>query len=220
MFKLDKRLKAIIDNIPDNSIIADIGTDHGKIAVGAIVKNKARFSIATDISHKSLNKAKILASTYTIQDKISFREGDGLDILDSNEADTLIISGMGAKEIIAIIDRSVIVFDTYIFVPHQDTPMLRKYLSNCLYKITKDYIVECRGKYYNIIVAKKCNKEVRLNYQQLMLGQSSSSNNDYINYINNEFVKLKRLLEKMPKEDNKHRELTKYYDLLEKERNE
>lgn len=213
MLRLDKRLKEILAAIPYGSYIVDIGTDHGKIPVSSILKGISIKAIATDISAKSLEKSRILVNKYGLSDKIELRLGDGLDIINPNEADTLIISGMGAQEIISIIDRSDIIFNTYIFTPHQETVKLREYLTSNKYEIISDRKVKAENKFYDIIICKSGIRE--LSYRELMLGISNDySNKDFIDFIDYEVLRVNKLLGFVPENTDNHNKLERYYTLL------
>ena len=54
--KLSNRLMAIANFVPKNSIVADIGTDHGYIPVYLVENNISKKVIGTDISKGSLDK--------------------------------------------------------------------------------------------------------------------------------------------------------------------
>ena len=64
--KLDGRLRAVVDNI-EGEVVADIGCDHGKVAVCALAEKRVVKAIACDISSKSLDKAVALAKTYELE---------------------------------------------------------------------------------------------------------------------------------------------------------
>jgi len=196
MPKLDRRLQAILDNIPAGSRIIDIGCDHGKIPVQAVLSGKAISAVATDISPKSLEKTVRLSEICMVSDKIVTRCGDGLKVINEEEGDTLIIAGMGAREIIEILKESKISFNTYIFVPHRESVRLREYLSDNGFFIFRDYKVKSGGKYYDIMVGRQ--GERKLSYKELMLGQSSLENQDYIDFLSHEKDKIQRLSELKP----------------------
>lgn len=148
MLKLDKRLAAIASEV-DGERLADIGADHGKIVVFCLQSGKAKRAYAVDISSKSLEKARMLAERCGVSDRVQFIEGDGLQKIE--DADCVVIAGMGGYEIIKILSEKKL--DTkYILVPHQDAAALRKFLSNNGFQAQKDYIVSEGGRFYDIIV--------------------------------------------------------------------
>lgn len=154
MLKLGTRLNAVLQEINFVDAIADIGTDHGKIVVGAILCNRAKRAFAVDISEKCLSKARSLALEKGVEDRITFLTGDGLAPL-SDKVNTVVVAGMGGLETIKILQSdNRAIAEKYIFVPHQDAYLLRKYLKENKFFIEKDYVIY-DGKFYDIIVAVK-----------------------------------------------------------------
>lgn len=212
MLKLDKRLEAILQCIPKGCRLIDLGCDHGKISVSALVNNIANIVIATDISAPSLDKTRKLGLKYDVNSRLELRLGDGLDIIDDNEADTLLIAGMGAREIISILDRSKLRFSTYIFTPHQETVKLRLYLVNNGYNIISDNKVKSAEKFYDIIV---CVKGLgKANYKELMLGKSDDTNEDYREFILYEKHRLEWLTSIKPQNTPEYEEIIRYQGLI------
>ncbi|NLL56593.1 MAG: SAM-dependent methyltransferase [Clostridiales bacterium] len=191
MIKLDNRLKAILKEIDNVEVVADIGCDHGKLIVSAILSQKAKKGIAVDISNESLKKAQILASEYDVIDKLIFLNGDGFLPIKDN-IDIAVISGMGAREIVKILAQKDIA-NKYILVPHQDTYILRQYLRENSFFVIKDYIVK-EQKFYPVIVAEKGNN----NYtdREIYLGKNLPSTPVYNEWKNLRFKTIKKIIEK------------------------
>lgn len=161
---LSKRLQKIADLVPKNSNVCDIGTDHGYIPVYLTKKGISKKVIGTDISKGSLDKIIDLIEREKLGDLIEVRLGDGLNILNLNEVDTLIIAGMGGILISQILeDGKNIVEDieNYILQPMIGAKELRKYLLKNHFKITHEDLVFEEGKYYEIIFAKKGQQEIK-----------------------------------------------------------
>ena len=89
------RLNEIFNLVDKNSIVADIGTDHGIIPIMLSKFNLAKKIIATDISENSLNKLKEKLKQNDNINNIETRVSDGLNSFFEYEIDTIIISGMG-----------------------------------------------------------------------------------------------------------------------------
>ncbi len=149
MLKLDKRLAAIASEV-DAKCLADIGADHGKVVVFCLNNNKAHRAYAVDISQKSLQKARLLAEKHGVADKIKFVVGDGLQKID-NDADCIVIAGMGGFEIIKILSQRKL-NAKYILAPHQDAAALRRFLNDNAFFVQKDYFVAVGKRFYDIIV--------------------------------------------------------------------
>lgn len=151
MINLDPRLKAVLNEIQPCEVIADIGADHGKIAVSAKLAGLAKKVIASDISEPSVAKARNLASQYGAE--VDIRVGEGVTSLCATEYDTVIIAGMGGLEILSILNKAIKNFNRYIFAPHTKAYELRKFLSEKDILPIRDYKVFANGKYYDIISA-------------------------------------------------------------------
>lgn len=215
---LDKRLSAILERIPEGARLIDVGCDHGKLGAEAIVTGRAKNVISTDISLKSLDKAVKLISGLGIGDKMITRNGDGLEPIEAGEGDTLVIAGMGSREIIGILERSKLIFTTYIFSPHSETPEFRKYLASSGYSLKSDDIVKSGGKFYAIIVAAR--GADTLSYREIMLGRGDRKNSDYRDFILFELKRTEKLPEIIPREDICYQELNCYRKLLNEEIND
>ncbi|MBE6081340.1 MAG: SAM-dependent methyltransferase [Tissierellaceae bacterium] len=156
--KLSPRLTTILNFVPHNSIVGDIGTDHGYIPVYLIYNRISKKVIATDISKDSLDKAKDYSKKCGLEKDIETRVGDGLEILKPFEVDTLIIAGMGGLLINEILDKGKKITDSvinFIFQPMGASDELRKYLINNNFKIIDERLAREGDKYYEIIFAQR-----------------------------------------------------------------
>ena len=129
--KLSDRMQVIADHVEAGDIVADIGTDHGQIPVWLFARGICPRAILSDISEGSIRKAEETAAAYQFGRGLSFRTGDGLQVLESGEADTVIIAGMGGKLIRQILDRDrehTMSFRKFIMQPRKGSGPLRKWL--------------------------------------------------------------------------------------------
>ena len=103
MYTLSERLKVIADKITGGRV-ADIGTDHAYLPIYLIKTGKASRVLACDIKEKPLqNAAKNIQKTNT--ENIELRLSDGLAGVGADEADTIVIAGMGGEVIAGILNR-------------------------------------------------------------------------------------------------------------------
>lgn len=188
--RLDARLRAILNEICCDTL-ADIGCDHGKIAVGALLENRAAKAIAADISGASLNKCRILGDECGVSDRLDCRLGDGFAPIQEGEADLAVIAGMGGREIIKILSQTDY-RGKLVIVPHQDTDKLRQYISG-KYAVNKDFVINCRGKFYSIIVV----SEGSYNYAQedILFGPDMPHSQDYLDMLAYEKDKLSKIMD-------------------------
>lgn len=147
--RLGERLAAVLSLIEGGVKIADIGTDHGKLPVEALFSGRASEATATDISEKSLSKARLLAEKEGVP--LRCLVGDGLSPLRKEDAEVVVIAGMGGAEIVKILREAPCEFPRYIFVPHKNAPLLRAYLKERNGCITRDIAVK-EGKHFYFVI--------------------------------------------------------------------
>ena len=147
--KLGARLETVLSLIEGGASLADIGTDHGKLPVAALLSGIARRAVAVDISEKSLMKARVLAEEAGVTMRCV--RGDGLTPLSEEDADTVVIAGMGGAETVKILEEAPCRFGTYLFVPHKNAPLLRSYLREKNARILRDIVVK-EGKHFYFVI--------------------------------------------------------------------
>ncbi len=100
---LDARLAAAAYVRPGH-IAADIGCDHGKLSAWLAGSGCCPFVFACDLREGPLQKARMTCAPWA--DKIQFRLGSGLSVLQPGEATEIIIAGMGAETVLEILDAA------------------------------------------------------------------------------------------------------------------
>ncbi|RKD34718.1 tRNA (adenine(22)-N(1))-methyltransferase [Thermohalobacter berrensis] len=218
--KLSPRLKAITKFIKYNSIVADIGTDHGYIPVYLIENNISKKVIASDVNEGPLNNAKAFITKKGFEEKIETRLGNGLKVLQPDEVDTVIIAGMGGTLIKNILDKSKRITETinnFIFQPMVDSYNLRKYLYENNYKIIDEKLVKEGERIYEIIYVEH-GKDYLENEIYLLVGKKLIENKDPYakEFIQNKIQKYEGIMKKVEK--SKTVESKKKYEKLKRER--
>ena len=157
---MSERLKAIANMVPRCQTAADIGCDHGKVAVMLIENHTARHVICSDISEKSLEKAKKTALQNGISRGISFRTGSGLQVLQQSEADAVVMAGMGGELIVRILEEETTKIPDVLVISCNSHPnAVRRWLCQNGYQI-KDEDLICEGRRcYPVILAGKGESE-------------------------------------------------------------
>ena len=182
---LSKRLDTIAQMI-DTSNVYDVGCDHALLDI-YLTKEKNINCIAIDKSKDCVKKAINNCSKYNVDIKVLCN--DGLNNIDLLQDSTVVISGMGTKNIINIIKNKDI--ETLICQSNKNIYELRKNICNLGYYI-KDEKIIFDDKYYIIMKFKKGKKEY--SDKQYFLGPILLNNKDdiYINYLK----RLKKIIEK------------------------
>ncbi len=150
---LDNRLKSIADEIPHNSKVADIGTDHGYLIAYLAAMGKISRGYACDINEKPLKSAEKTMRQYGVTDKVNCLLGSGLSALSPDDVDTIVIAGMGGELILSILKESHWNFSCkrLLLQPMTKAEKLRTELSSLGFKIEKEIIVN-EGKFvYSIM---------------------------------------------------------------------
>ena len=156
---VSKRIEFIIENLDKVDTIADIGTDHGYVPLIALEREICNKAIACDINKDPLDKAKLNAILEGAGDELEFRLGGGFEPLNINEANEVVIAGMGGNLIRDILEadiEKVKSVDCLVLVPAQNPEVLREYLYNNNYEIIKEDLCFDEGIYYELfkVIAK------------------------------------------------------------------
>lgn len=154
MLKLSERLSAVASLVKTDSVIADIGTDHGFLPVYLCKHGIIKGAIAADVNEGPLNSCRLLVGREGLGDRINVRISDGLDSLHPEEFDTVIIAGMGGELIADILSRCSYLSEKHIILNPMTHPELaRKFLYDNGYEINNDFIVRDRQHYYSVFDA-------------------------------------------------------------------
>ena len=157
MMELSKRLTWILSKMDKCDVIMDVGTDHGYIPIELIRRNIANKVIASDINKEPLKKAKINISLEGLSNKINLRLGGGLEPLNNNEVQGILIAGMGGNLIRDILKNDISKvknIDYLILQPAQNPEVLREYLYTENYEVIDEDICLDEGKYYELFKVK------------------------------------------------------------------
>ncbi len=191
--KLMPRLQKIYDIIRPCSVAADIGTDHAYIPVCLCLSGKCERAIASDVGKGPLERAKSTALQYGAEN-VSLRLGSGLSTLAQNEADTIIIAGMGGILISDILDGSKETAKNakqLVLQPMTAAPELREYLNRNGYIIEKEYLVREDEKIYSIMSV-SVGVDSPYTKAELYMGKAFEKNELYLAYKNERLKKLDR----------------------------
>ena len=180
------RIETIYSYIDENDKVVDVGCDQAKLSIMLSQRNQS--SIAVDISEKVIEKAKRNIKS----DLIDLRVSNGLENVNSNEVDTLVLSGMGTHTILEIISKSNIKFKKIITISNNYHSILRERMNNLGYKIELEEIIKEKNKYYNLILFIRGNNN--LTEEEILLGKNHVNKElykEYLNYLLKKYNKIK-----------------------------
>lgn len=194
---ISARLRTIASLVKDNSSIVDVGCDHGLLDI-YLTKYKNVRCVASDNKASCLNNAISNIKKYDLEDKIKTILCDGVEGINLDTIDTVIISGMGTDTIINIIKNKNI--NHMIIQSNNNLYELRKKITNMGYMIINEVVV-FEYKYYVIIEFIKGNKkynELELRYGPILL---KNNNKEYFTYLYNKLNNIKKKNKNLPFKD-------------------
>ena len=171
---LSVRLTAIYDLLRPGTKIADIGTDHALLPIHAAHTGLFGNITATDVSPAPLSRAKTAVERSGFSSCITLRLCDGLSGLDENEADDIIIAGMGGeliRDILKAAPHFYLPDKRFILQPMSRDWALREYLSTAGFPILKEVLAKENGRLFIIIHCSWDGIPYPLTQQQLLFGQ-------------------------------------------------
>lgn len=158
--KINDRLKHIGDLVEANSFCLDIGCDHAFLDIYLVKQNKNIKAIATDIAECPVKQARENIKREGLEDTIEVRLGNGLDTY-SDEVNTVIIAGMGGRNMIGIFKNNMKVLkkiDTIIVSPNNYQIDVKKFLTKNGFYIDDEELVKEKKFIYQIIKFKRGRK--------------------------------------------------------------
>lgn len=148
--ELSPRLRLLAGWVRPGARIADVGTDHAYLPVWLTLHGRVASAIASDLREGPLARARETGRTYGTEG-VDFRLCGGLSGVRPDEADTVIIAGMGGENIAAILSAAPWTADgahTLLLQPQTRAEDLRLFLSTHGYRITREALVWDRGILY------------------------------------------------------------------------
>lgn len=153
--KLSPRLEVVAFMTGRAATVADVGCDHGKLSAWLAMNSSSRV-IAMDISSKSLSKTKQLVKDLNLHSLVQTRVSDGLKKLKPNEADVIVISGLGGPTICSILEEGHAVASTatkLVLQPMNAVGVVRRWLADNGYCISAEQLAAEDGRIYQILSA-------------------------------------------------------------------
>ena len=153
---ISKRLGTIASMVRRGSTVADIGTDHGLLTIYLIEQNIAKSAIAADIAASPAAVARKNIHKAGLADKIEVRVGDGLNPLSPDNADDIVIAGMGGETIAEILEAAPWVKDAHyrlILQPMTHAEAVHAWLLQNGFTIGEEHYLEDAGRNYILLWA-------------------------------------------------------------------
>ncbi len=155
--RLQPRLQCIAACVPRGAYLADVGTDHGYLPVWLLQNGRISHAVASDINAGPLEHARRTAAEYGVSERIDFRLCAGLDGIGREDADTVVIAGMGGETIIKILSGASWDWDgvTMLLQPMTRSELLRPWLAEHGFCIASERLVRDKGTIYAVLEVKQ-----------------------------------------------------------------
>lgn len=154
--QISKRLETVAGFVRKGNVLADVGCDHGYIPIYLLQKKQIPHAIAMDVNQGPLLRAKEHIRDWGLENYIETRLSDGVQALQPEEAQSVVIAGMGGPLMEKILLEGKEVLQTVeelILQPQSEIGHFRKFLAEQGYRITTEDMVKEEGKYYPMMKA-------------------------------------------------------------------
>lgn len=156
--KLSNRLRLLLEQIPQGSVIADIGSDHALLPLAAVQTGRASGAVAGEVNPGPFRAAQKAVQDAGLTGKISVRRGDGLEVIRPGEAGCITIAGMGGALIASILQRGLeegklAGVTRLLLQPNVGEEILRRWLLENGWVLTAEALLEEDGKRYEVLTA-------------------------------------------------------------------
>ncbi|MCD8105394.1 MAG: class I SAM-dependent methyltransferase [Lachnospiraceae bacterium] len=174
--KLSKRLSAVAAMVTPGMTLADIGTDHAYIPIDLVERGVIPRAIAADVHPGPLLRAQEHIRERGLADRICTRLSDGLLAFAPDEAQSIVIAGMGGALTVRILQNGAELFERekasclqtqkgvqeLILQPQSEIAHVRAWLWRNGWEAVREDMVFEDGKYYPMMKAKRCMHSSRI----------------------------------------------------------
>ena len=102
--RLDARLAAVAELVPESARVADVGADHGRLALALLASGRVASCLATEATPARLARLAASVARHPLGSRLELRGGWGLGPLRiEDRLDCLVLAGMGGLKIAGIL---------------------------------------------------------------------------------------------------------------------
>lgn len=221
MLELSKRLSLIASFVNEGSSVCDVGCDHGYLPAFLSLSGRCKLLCATDINEKPLQSAKANLERFGV-DNVRLVLCDGLSKITRDDADTVIIAGMGGEVISGIINRAPFLRDSTVSLILQPTTAakeLRLFLAQNGFAVEKETAITENEKIYSVMCVRYNGKAYSISDIQSLIGIIKLTDDDSKSYIQKQYRIAKKCADQLSSAANKQQEYNYYFELSEQLKN-
>ena len=154
-FMKTSRLGAILDLVPGDCGVVDIGTDHALLPIALVRRGQQGVIIGSDCRSGPLEAARSNLIESGCIDRVELHLGFGLEVVEGrSDVEAAVLAGFGGKNIVEILERSLPQARSLrllILQPMRDGHHLRCWLADNGFGLIDEELVEEDGRVYEII---------------------------------------------------------------------
>lgn len=154
---LDPRLAAVAAFVPQGARVADVGADHGRLALALVQNGTASACIATEAAPARLARLAARVAARGGEERLTLRCGDGLAPLwPEDRLDLLVLAGLGGPSIVRILAdprRQILGLRRLVLQPATDAGLVRRWLLASGLATMDERLVEVRCRFHVVIAA-------------------------------------------------------------------
>ncbi len=153
---LSARLAAVAALVPAGTRVADIGTDHGRLARHLLESGRSPHCIATDRDQRALAALRPLVARLFPAGNLEVRYGDGLAVLrDDDRIETVVLAGLGGRTIVRLLEPARrLCLEHVVLQPQREAARVRRWLVRNGYEITAEKLAFERHRFYEVIAGR------------------------------------------------------------------
>jgi len=151
-FSLGPRLALCAGLLRAGKPMADIGTDHGYLPIWLIKTGAVPWAVASDINKGPLDAARRHAQLYGVGDELRLIQSDGLCALGPEDAEDIVIAGMGGELILRMVRETSWLFrkgKRLVLQPMSAVDKLRTGLWQLGFAVQRELAAQENGKVYS-----------------------------------------------------------------------
>ena len=195
LLNLKGRLSLCAEYVREGSRLADIGTDHGYLPIALCECGRISSALACDINPLPLESAARNIAAHGLNDRIALRLSDGLKEVRADEADDIVIAGMGGELIADILENCAWANDPekrWILQPMTRHDVLIRRLYENGFSIERQGAVLDAKKYYTVLRVRYTGEQKSCDPFEANVGLLAPDSEEAAGFLNKCLTKLKK----------------------------
>lgn len=194
--ELSPRLELLASKVAKDTRLVDVGTDHAYLPVSLLLRGAIQQAVATDINAGPLERGRETARSYGVESNIDFHQTDGLDGIQPETVDTILIAGMGGELIAHILEKADWAKRCRLLLqPMSSQPELRLWLTKNGYVILEEAVVREGRKLY-VVLTVEAGETSPYSLGELWVGRQQNTPNR-LAYLEDALCRRERALDGM-----------------------